>query len=466
MESSEATNRAKSSKVKVFQKLVRMGKMAFYSCMAVSEFDALVIGGGPGGSTTATFLAKAGKSVLVLEKEHFPRFHVGESLLPYNRRIFHELGVLPKLEKANLIKKFGAQFHLGNGTKSLALVFRNGCFTRESEAFQVERATFDHLLLNHSRDCGAVVREGWTVTRVSTDPDGVTVQARSDKGQVEEFRGKFLIDASGRGNFTGNQEGLREIHPRLKKVAVFGHFANVGLDPGEKGGDTIIIRLENKWFWIIPLSAEKTSVGCVLDQQEFTQAKLPPEEIFTRVWQGAPAIRERMQNARLLGAMHTTGDFSYKNKRFVGQRLIRIGDAAGFMDPIFSAGVYLACYSGKLAAEVVVESLKAGDDGSARMQAYERRIQDAMKNYWEMVEGYYTSPFMELFMNPRNKFNLPSAVTALLAGELEGGWKIRWRMKIFFWLVKIQARFPLVPRLAFGPVEKNEERSQMAEMLG
>jgi flavin-dependent dehydrogenase len=433
--------------------------------MVVSEYDALIIGGGPGGSTTATFLAQAGKRVLVLEKEHFPRFHVGESLLPYNREIFAEMGILPKLEQANLIKKLGAQFHLGNGTKSLALVFRNGRYTREPEAFQVERATFDHLMLNHAREAGAEVREGWTVTKYESDSEGVKLHARSDQGQTAEFHAKFFIDASGRANLTGNQEGLREIHPKLKKLAVFGHFANVGLDAGDKAGDTIIIRLENKWFWIIPISAEKTSIGCVLDQQEFTQSKLSPEAIFTRTWQGEPAIRERMQHARLLGSMHTTSDFSYKNRKFVGQRMLRVGDAAGFMDPIFSAGVYLACYSGRLAAKVVADSLNANDDGASRMLAYEKQIQKSMRNYWKMVEGYYTTPFMEIFMSPRDKFNLPSAVTALLAGELEGGWKIRWRMKLFFWLVRIQARFPLVPRISFGLAEKEAQQTEMVELL-
>ncbi|MDB6035599.1 MAG: Tryptophan halogenase [Verrucomicrobiales bacterium] len=433
--------------------------------MVVSEYDALIIGGGPGGSTTATFLAKAGKRVLVLEKEHFPRFHVGESLLPYNRQIFAEMGILPKLEQASLIKKVGAQFHLGNGSKSLALVFRNGRYTREPEAFQVERSTFDLLMLNHARECGAEVREGWTVNRFNSDAEGITLTAKGADGKMAELRGKFLIDASGRGNLTGNQEGLREIHPGLKKLAIFGHFSNVGLDSGDRAGDTIIIRLENKWFWVIPISAEKTSVGCVLDQQEFVQAKIAPETIFERAWQNEPAIRERMQNARLLGNMHTTSDFSYKNRKLVGPRLLRVGDAAGFMDPIFSAGVYLACYSGKLAAQVVADSLNANDDGAKRMLAYEKRIQNAMKNYWEMVEGYYKTPFMEIFMSPRNKFNLPSAVTALLAGELEGGWKIRWRMRIFFWLVRVQAMFPLVPRISFGLIEKEAQREEMVELL-
>ncbi len=412
-------------------------------------YDAIVIGGGPGGSAAATFLARANKRVLVLEKEHFPRFHIGESLLPYNRRLFAEMGVLPKLLAAGFPKKTGAQFHLGNGAKSLKLIFRNGCFTHEPEAFQVERATFDHLLLRHARDSGAEVREGWTVTKSSTAADRVQIEARGDDGANASFSGAFLVDASGRGNFTGNQEGLRIIHPKLKKLAVFGHFSGVALDSGEARGDTVIVRLGNTWFWIIPLSAEKISVGCVMDQEEFTQARQSPVEIFNRIVQSSPVTRERMKNARLISAMQTTGDFSYYNRRLVGPRLLRVGDAAGFMDPIFSAGVYLAMYSGKLAAQAVLQSLAAGHDGARRLKVYEKRVFRAMRFYSEMVEGYYTTPFMEIFMEPRDKFQLPAAITAVLAGELDGGWSMVWRRRLFFWLVKLQRRFPLVPRISF-----------------
>jgi flavin-dependent dehydrogenase len=332
-------------------------------------------------------------------------------------------------------------------------------FTRHNEAFQVERSTFDHILLKHARDCGADVREGWMVKRFTTQDDRISVEARSPEGKSATFSGSFLIDASGRGNLTGNQEGLRVIHPRLKKLALFGHFSGVALDAGEKAGDTIIVRLQNKWFWLIPLSAEKVSVGCVMDQEEFARSDGTPAEIFERIWISSQVVRERMKNAIPVSGIQTTSDFSYRNRRLVGHRLLRVGDAAGFMDPIFSAGVYLAMYSGKLAARTVQECVAKRDSGGQHLTAYEKRVHRSMSLYWQLVEEFYTTPFMELFLQPRDKFNLPSAVTALLAGELEGGWKISWRMRLFFWFIKLQARWPLVPRISWSECS---ERPQSA----
>jgi flavin-dependent dehydrogenase len=423
--------------------------LKFDVAVSASAYDAIVIGGGPGGSSAATFLRKAGKRVLVLEKEKFPRFHIGESLLPYNRIIFEEMGVLPKLEAAGLLTKWGAQFHLGNGSKRLKLVFRRGRFTREPSAFQVERAHFDHLLLKHAAECGAEVMEGCAVTNFTLNSDHVTVEATDSTGAKRTFHAPFLIDASGRGNFTGNLQKLRVVHPRLKKLAVFGHFSGVKLDEGEARGDTVIVRLENKWFWIIPLSEEKVSVGCVMDAEEFARAKKSPQDVFEGLVQGCTVMRERLAEARLVNQIQTTGDFSYRNKRLVDRRLLRVGDAAGFMDPIFSAGVYLAMYSGKLAAGYVTQALVAGHDGAAGFLAYEKRVYQAMKYYWRIVEGYYTTPFMELFMEPRDNFSMPAAVTALLAGEIEGGWKIRWRLWLFFQCVRLQKLVGLVERVTF-----------------
>jgi FADH2-dependent halogenase len=428
-----------------------------------TEYDALVAGAGPGGSSASAYLARAGQSVLVLEKEVFPRFHIGESLLPYNVAIFRELGVLPAIEAAGFPRKLAAEFVLGNGSRSNRFLFRDSRFARESAAFSVERSVLDHILLKHARACGADVREGWMVLKTAADERGVDIQARDPAGQTHSFRAKFLIDATGRGNLTGTQEGVRVLHPRLKKLAVFGHFTDVTLNKGEAAGDTIITRLENKWFWIIPVSAAKTSVGLVLDKDEFAGSAGSPAEIFQRWVECTPIVKKRMANARLVGSMQTTSDFSYYNRRLVSRRTLRVGDAAGFMDPIFSAGVYLAMWSGKLASEVVRKALARGDDGARDALKFERRIRAGMEFYWQMVEHYYTTPFMELFLQPSNHAGLSEAVSAVLAGELEGGWSFRWRLRYFFLLIKLQARRALVPRISFDP-DAAEARRQRARL--
>ncbi len=420
--------------------------------MSTQQFDTIVIGGGPGGSASSAYLARAGRRVLLLEKEIFPRFHIGESLLPYNRRIFTDLGLDEALNAEAFPKKYGAQFYIANGSKSVKFVFGHGVFTKEKEAIQVERAKFDHILLKNARAKGVDAREGWTVTRFHEDDAHVEVDATDPDGKSHRFIAKFLIDASGRGNMTGNQEGLRVVHPKLKKLAVFGHFRNVQLDSGREGGDTIIIRLENKWFWIIPISAEKTSVGCVMDQAEFSARKESPQEIFESIWKSSPVLQGRLENAQLVGPMQVTSDFSYQNKRYVGKRLLRVGDAAGFMDPIFSAGVFLAMYSGRLAADAINELLGSNAMPAARLRQYERRLRNSMRFYWEMVHNFYTTPFLEVFFEPREKYLLASAINAALAGEIEGGFRLKWRMRLFFWIVKAQRRFGFLPRISFTPI--------------
>jgi FADH2-dependent halogenase len=198
-----------------------------------------------------------------------------------------------------------------------------------------------------------------------------------------------------------------------------------------------------------------------MDQQEFATLALPPAEAFAQTWQSSSEMRNRMKNAKLLNTIQSTSDFSYHNRRLVGPRLLRVGDAAGFMDPIFSAGVYLAMNSGKLAAKVIIESLKAGDDGAARLRAYEKRVFYTMRYYWDMVDKFYTQPFMELFLEPRPKFNIPDAIVAILAGEIDGGWKLELRRQLFFLLIWVQERWPLVPRLNF-----EERRDETPEPCG
>lgn len=411
----------------------------------IHDADVLIIGCGPGGASAACYLRQAGHSVIVLEKERFPRFHIGESLLPYNQGLFKELGLTPAIQAANFPKKFGAQFHLMDGSKCTRFVFRNGRFTAFTEAIQVERAKFDHILMKRARDVGADVREGWSFKKFTDTADSVELEASDENGATQTLRAKFLIDASGRNNVTGNQEQLREIHENHRKFAVFTHFANIKLDEGEKGGDTIIVRLQNSWFWMIPVSKEKTSIGLVIDRADLEREGNDPNKSFWNAIDSSPVMRERVANATPTAELKTIADFSYHNRRLASSRLLRIGDAAGFMDPIFSAGVYLAMWSGKIAAQSITKALAEGH--AQHFEAYHKRVYKAMRVYWRLVENFYTTPFIELFMQPKPPLDLPAAVVAVLGGELEGGFHIRWRLEVFYFLVWLQKHWPVVPRL-------------------
>lgn len=415
-----------------------------------NDYDAIIIGGGPAGSTAAMYLSRAGKRVLVLERETFPRFHIGESLLPYNMPIFEELGLMPALREAGFMEKYGAQFVLPDGSFRTEIEFGRGRFTDQPMSYQVERSVFDELLLRQAARGGATVREGIEVQDFAIDPArGVAVTARNG-GAPERFTADFLIDASGTANVTGNREGLKEIYPGHRKFAIYSHFTGVDLpDDARKCGDIVIFRLQEAWFWFIPLSREKVSLGLVVDRSALQGSDLTPEQRFAEAVARCPELSRRLEGAERVGPVRTIADFSYRNRRFVSPRLVRVGDAAGFLDPIFSSGVYLAMLTARQAAGAVAEAIDLGRPMTAALRRYERRTRAYLASYFEMIEQFYTQPFIELLMQPKPKWHLPDAVVAILAGQMDGGFAVRWRLRVFFWLVKLQRFFPVVDRLRF-----------------
>ena len=410
-------------------------------------WDVIIIGGGPAGSSAATALAKAGRRALVLEKAKFPRFHVGESLLPYNKAVFEKLGVWDKLMAAGFMRKRGAQFLMGNGSHKVRLDFSKGSFTKFPEAIQVERSKFDDILLRHSRECGAEVREESTVLEHSIGADGVTVRYRDAAGAEHSEEAAFLIDASGLTNFTANKEGAREFYTGHKKVAVFSHYHNVEMPRGEEEGDILIVRRRNSWMWLIPLSPEKTSVGLVMDHAEFRARTGEPGDLLEAAIRDTAAVTSRFAAAERVEQVHTAADFSYRNGRLVAPRLVRAGDAGGFIDPIFSSGVMLATNSGLDAGRIVDEALTAASAFTPAMRRYEKTVRVRIGLYWRFIEKFYQPHFARLFFQPHNRLRMVCAINAVLAGLSEPSAAIRWRLHAFFLLARLNRHIPVTEKI-------------------
>lgn len=415
-----------------------------------NTWDVIIIGGGPAGSTAASTLRQAGRRVLVLEKEKFPRFHIGESLLPYNRPIFDELGVWAKIQAAGFMVKRGAQFWMGDGSMHTRLNFSRGSFTEFPESIQVERARFDDILLRHAEELGAEVREETLVTGHEIGSDHVTVSFQTKDGSKHDSRAAFLIDASGLNNFTANREKLREYYPGHKKIAIFGHYCGVQMTEGEEKGDILIVRCRNSWFWMIPLEDDKVSVGLVLDLEEFKAKKQEPQTVFDDAVVATKAVHDRMINAKPVTQGHVLSDFSYTNRKLVSDRVVRVGDAAGFIDPIFSSGVMLAMHSAQKGARVVSDAIAAHKTMTFAMKRYEWSTRRHVGRFWQFIEKFYTKHFAQLFFQPSNKFRMVCAINCVLAGRPEPTFATWWRLRFFFTLVWIQKRFSLAKPIEIG----------------
>lgn len=358
--------------------------------MIKRKYDAIVIGGGPGGSSASTFLAKKGYSILVLEKERFPRFHVGESLIPGALELLWELGVDETVERAGFIHKPGGNLatHLGEYVKfDLTLIADQ---LRRPYSYEVLRSTFDQILLDHSRAHGVDVREECKVEEVLMEGGrAVGVAYRSARGQEGRTYAPMIIDASGRDTLLAKRLRMKRKDPVLNKVSAFAHFTGVQRDHGPEEGNLIIAMFRHGWFWIIPLAGEATSIGVVVDA---AYAKAFPggmTALFADAIRQCPFVADRMRAATQTTKLYVTPDLAYQSKRFAGDGFILVGDAGLFIDPIYSAGVYLALKTGKLAAELIDQALKSGDCSAAAFGSYGNTILREADVIYQQVCGWY-----------------------------------------------------------------------------
>jgi flavin-dependent dehydrogenase len=385
-------------------------------------YEVIVVGGGPAGSTAATVLARRGRRVLVVERERFPRFHVGESLLPFALPIFDRLGVHDKIRAAGFQKKFGAYFWNEETGSTRPVVFAEARDERHPMAYQVKRSEFDEILLRHAAASGAEVREAEAVESVLFEQGrAVGVRSRSATGATFEHRAKVVVDASGQEALLPRQLGTRRFDARLKRAALFAHYQGIRWPEENRPGDILLPIDRGVWYWIIPFSDGTCSVGAVFDPSavRFPDGA-PLESRFDQLLARSERMPRLLEGSRRASRVHGISDYSAASQRLAGDGWVLVGDAAVFLDPVFSTGVFLAMTTGERAAEAIEQALaRRGRVDRHDLAAYERKANRLCARFRKFVYNFYDPVFFEAFCTPQPPEGIRAAVVTTLAGGVE-----------------------------------------------
>jgi flavin-dependent dehydrogenase len=408
-------------------------------------YDAIMIGGGPSGSASAAILGEYGHRVLILEREKFPRYHIGESLIPFTFQPLERIGMIPKMRKSAFQQKFSVTFVSPDGKRSQPFYF----FTRYdrstvAQTWQVLRSEFDQMLLDNAREKGAEVREETTVNKHFMEGDRVVgVEATDKSGRTYEVRAKIVLDCSGKEAFTSNRNGWRLRDPYLNKIAVWTYYKDAKRGEGIDEGDTTVAYVPEKgWFWFIPQHRGMTSVGIVAEGKYLTRGGVKdPKEIFHREVEENQWIKDRLSVGQGVGQYWITSEYSRHSRYCASPGLVLVGDAYAFLDPVFSSGVMLALKSGHLVGETVHQGLVEGDLSPARFTEYGKKIREGVENMRKLVYAFYDPKFS--FREVIRKYpDAAGEITDCLSGDVNKDFTQLWN--------RIREFVPLPDDLPYG----------------
>jgi flavin-dependent dehydrogenase len=424
------------------------------------DCDVVVAGGGPAGAAAAAWLTREGHRVVLFERDQFPRFHIGESLLASVNDVLVAIGADGLVRQAGFLPKWGATFMTADGGNERYLDFSVAPGVRAPQTWQVPRAAFDELLLRHAARCGADVRERHRVLDVEFDADGVTVSVQGSEGahSARTVRARALIDASGRGALLSRKFSLRIDEPRLANLAIFSHYSGVPRQEGRRAGDIrIVARHDLGWFWLIPISDELMSVGVVLPRAAARALQgIEPGTLLDRTIAETQAVAQLLASARREWPVRVEKDFSFGSRAYAGDRWLLAGDAGSFLDPVFSTGVAIALESGLEAAQAVAGGLVAGDLSVRRFRRFARRQRERYRSFRRFVLGFYTAEFRDLFFAEEPPRRMFRSLVTVFAGYWRPSLATRLWVALFFLLVRLQRWVRFSPRRAANRTDIHE----------